>query len=237
VGRHQLLLLADRIQKAERVHPEADRPENGQRQQAQACGGGHPQALAHRRCREHEKRQHHAGGHLDPDAGHERGGAGPQAGICAGRESQRERQQRHDQGVVVRAAHGQHQQHRVQADEGGCPARRLAEAPRRSRDQRDRAQARGSGEDLQSPDPERGGRIAREREERAVGGVLERPADEGKRRVCARFGGHVRVGVEPVQGPHPREGQIAEHVLGDEGRSEHQEQVREHDGGGQRPPG
>jgi hypothetical protein len=59
--------------------------------------------------------------------------------------------------------------------------------------------------------------------------MLKRPADEAERAVGWRFGGDVRVRVEPVQGADAREREIAEDVLGDQRRAEQQRDVREHD--------
>jgi hypothetical protein len=138
----------------------------------------------------------------------------------------------------VRAADRQCQQHRVQADEGSGPARRLTEAGGRPRDQRHRAEARGDSDRFQRPQAagqtERNGHIAREREQGAVGGVLKRPSDEREGRVGGSFGGHVRVGVQAVQDAHPRERQIAEGVLGEQRRPEQQDHVRQHDRRGDR---
>ena len=51
----------------------------------------------------------------------------------------------------------------------------------------------------------------------------------GKIGVGGGFGGDVGVGVEAVQSAQAGEGQVAEHVLGDQRRSQQQDQVREHD--------
>jgi hypothetical protein len=85
----ELLLLAHRAQEAERVHAEADQSQQRQDQQASGRDGRQPYALAQPRRRQHEERQHHAGGDLDPDARDERGGARPQSRAGAGRECQR----------------------------------------------------------------------------------------------------------------------------------------------------
>jgi hypothetical protein len=130
----------------------------------------------------------------------------------------------------VSAADGQLEQHRVQADEGRRPAGRATEACGGARDQCDRAEARGDGKHLERPqpagDPEWSGRVAREREQRAVGGVLEGPAHEREDRVGWRFCRDVGVRVQAVQGSHAGEAQVAEHVLGDQRWAQEQDQVR-----------
>jgi len=59
--------------------------------------------------------------------------------------------------------------------------------------------------------------------------VLKRPADESEHGVGGGFGRHVGVRIEPVQDAQPPEGQVAEHVLGDQRRPEQQDHVGEHD--------
>jgi hypothetical protein len=238
VGRHELLLLADGVEEAEGVDAEADQTEHDEGPQPQSRAGGHLQALARPRGGEHQEGQNDPRRHLDPHAGHQRGRAGPQARLGPRRQGERERQREQDQRVVVRPADSQHQEDRVQTDEGRGPPSRAAEPPCRSCDQRHGAQARGRGERLQDPqaggEPQGRGRVAHKGEEGPVGGVLEGPADELEDRIGACFGRDVGVGVEPVQGPHASERQIAEDVLGDQRRPEEQEHVGEHDPGGKR---
>jgi hypothetical protein len=99
--------------------------------------------------------------------------------------------------------------------------------------ERHRPEARGGRDRFQHPqatrDAERRRPVAEERVERPVRGVLERPADELEDRIGARFGGDVRVGVQSMQRPHAGEREVAEHVLGDQGRPEQQHHVCEHD--------
>jgi hypothetical protein len=138
-----------------------------------------------------------------------------------------------EQRVVVGAAHGEHEHHGVQPYERGGPPRRLAESSGCPRDQRHRAEARRDGDRLERPqparEPQRRDRVADEREQRAVGGVLKRPADEAEHWVGRRFGGHMCVRVQSVQRPQPRERQIAEHVLGDQRWPQQQDHIRHHD--------
>jgi hypothetical protein len=61
--------------------------------------------------------------------------------------------------------------------------------------------------------------------------VLKRPADESEDGVAGGFGREVRVRVQAVQGPHAGEGDVTEHVLGDQRRPERENGVRgEHRG-------
>ncbi len=133
----------------------------------------------------------------------------------------------------MRASNRQHEQHGVQPHEARRPAAAAPEPVHRAPDQSDRREAREHRDRLERPqparEPERRGRVAGEREQRAVGGVLERPSDEREDPVGGRFGGEVRVGVEAVQRAHAREREVAEHVLGDQRRSEQQDRVGEHD--------
>jgi hypothetical protein len=133
----------------------------------------------------------------------------------------------------VCAADGEHQQHGVQPDERDRPAPRAAERARGVRDQRDRGEARGDGERLERPqraaDAERHGCVAQQREQRSVGRVLVRPAEEREDFVGGGARGNVRVGVEAVQRTEPGEADVAEHVLRDQRRTEQQDRVRERD--------
>ena len=206
---------------------QADGPCERQRDALSPGGGG-----------EHQERQHQSRGQLDADARRQRRHGRPWALPGSRRQRQRRRQRRQHQRVVVRAADGQHQQHRVQAHERRGPASALAESARGARDQRDRAEARDGSHHLHRPqparEPHRGCDVAGEREQRPVGGVLEGPADERVDGIRGRFGGHVRVGVQAVQRAHPRERQVAEDVLGDQRRTQHQDQVCQHDRARQR---
>ena len=130
VGRHQLLLLADRADEAERVRAEADQPEQREQREAQPGGARHAQALARAgpvpavpARPEDQKWQRQPGGRLDRHPRDERGGADAKSRVCAGREQQRGAQRQQQQRVVVRAADGQLEQHRVQPHEGGGEAR------------------------------------------------------------------------------------------------------------------
>jgi hypothetical protein len=238
VSGHQLLLLADRVEESQRVRAEADQREGAEREQAQAGAREHDHALTATGRGENHEGQQQACGQLDADAGDERRRGGPVARSGSRRDCQRRRQQQDDQRVVVRTADREHEQHRVQSDEGRRPALGAAEAPGGPRDQCDRPEARCHSERLERPkgasDAQRRGGVARQCEERAIGGVLEGPADEREDRVGERFGRDVRVRVEAVQGAHAGEGQIAEDILGDQRRPEQQDQMRPHDPRGER---
>ena len=141
----------------------------------------------------------------------------------------------------MRAAHGQLEQHGIEPDERRRGLTRPPHPGRGARDQCHGCEAREHGDRLQRPhpcaQPERDEQIGPEREQRAVGGVLEGPADEREHGVDRRFGGDVRVRVKPMQDAEPREGQIAEHVLGEQRRPEQQRQVGERDRRGDRLAG
>jgi len=209
---------------------QADRPEHRQRQHG---AGGDGQTLAPAPRREDHERQRQACRHLHPDAHRHDGSRGAKAWALARRQQQGGGQQQQDQGVVVRSAGGQLDQHRVQPHECRRPAAGVSERAGRPHDQRHGAEARDDGDRLESPQPpgdaQRRGGVAREREQRPVGGVQERPADEPEHRVGGRFGRHVRIGVQAVQGSHAGEAQIAEDVLGDQRRSQQHDHVRQHD--------
>jgi hypothetical protein len=238
VRRHELLLLTDGSQEAQRVAAEADhrhRPERGDRDGRRS---GDAQALARARRREHEEGEREPGGHLHPEPRHERAGGGAKARLRARGERERRGEREHDQRVVVRAAERQLEQHRVQADEGRRPAARAAGAVRGAGDERNRADARRERHRLQRPqarcERQRRERIAGQREQGTVGGVFEGPSDEREGGVGGRFCRHVRIRVQAVQGAHPREAQIAEDVLGDERRAEEEDHLRGDDRTGDR---
>ena len=235
---HQLLLLADCVEEAERVHAKAEQADHRDGQQGGGCSERNAHALAPARRGEHQEGQQQAGRHLDSHAGRQRGCGGARAGPDSRGQRERERHRQQQQRVVVRPAHGQHQQHRVQADERGRPAGGVAETPGRARDQRHRTEARDDGDRLECPQPcrkpERGGEVAGQREQRPVGGVLEGPPHERVHGVRWRFGGKMRVGVQSVQRAKAREGQVAEHVLGDQWWRQQQHRVRQRDRARQR---
>jgi len=238
---HELLLLAERVEEAERVHAEAEHTERAQREQAEAGRRENPQALPRARRRQHEERQHQSCRQLHADARRESSGSGAWAGAHARGDRERDGEREHHERVVVGAADGEHEQHRVEPDERRRPARGVSEALRCAGDEPDRREARGGRETLQRPqsarDTERRRGVAGEREQRAVGGVLERPADVREDGIRRRFCRDVRVGVEPVQRAHAREREVAEHVFGDQRRAEHEDHVGEHDGAGERRDG
>jgi hypothetical protein len=245
VRRDELLLLSDRPEEAERVRPEADHPDRGHREERREPGERDAQPLAPCALPEHQERQHEPGGQLHADPGRERdrgrtrvrGRAllAGRAGACGARaQQQRDREREQYQRVVVRAPDREHQQHRVQPDERERE-RRGAPEPRGGADgEPDREQAAEHRHRFQRPhaarDAEGDHGVAREREQRTVRRVLIGPAHEREDRIRRRVRGDVRVRVEPVQGAHPRERQIAEDVLGDQRRPEQQHQVGEHDG-------
>jgi hypothetical protein len=205
---------------------EHDEPEHGALERS-------PPIARARRAEQHE-RQRQAGRDLHADARHERGRARAKARRRAGRQRQGARQREQDQRVVVRAAHGEHEQHGIEPDEGRRPAPRLSEAPRGHRDEHNGAEAREHGERLERPQPtgqaERHEGVADQREQRSVGGVLVGPAEEREDFVARRLRGDVRVGVEAVQRAEPGEADVAEHVLGDQRRPEQEDRVGRHHG-------
>ncbi len=217
MGGHQLLLLTDRVQEPERVDAEADDPESGHHEECDRAAHRGVDPFAGPGRGEHQEREQQPGCDLDADARRQRAGSGPQARAGAGGQREREREREDHERVVVRAADREDQQDGVQADEGGGEARALAKAPGGPRDERDRAEAGGDGGRLERPqaagEAQWDGRIAGEREDGAVGRVLEGPADEGEGGIGGGFGGHVGVGVQPVQRTHACERQIAEDVL------------------------
>ncbi len=233
VDRDELLLLADGVEEAERVRAESDQPHERQRDKARGGGGDHARAIARAVPAEREERQQQGRAHLDAHTCDQcgRGGAGPggvRAGAPArggrsrvrggrGREPQGEREAQQQQRVVVGAADGEREQHRVQADERRRPAWRVSAALGAARDQRDRREAGERRERFVYPhvggDAQRRQRVAEQREQRSVRRMLERPAEEVERRVGGRFRGEVRVRVQAVQGAHATERDVAEHVL------------------------
>lgn len=147
----ELLLLAYGAEEAQCVAAEADQAERGEHDEPEhgALKRSSPTAPA-RRAEQHE-RQRQAGGHLHADPRHERRGARAKARRGAGRERQRGREREQDQRVVVGAADGEHEQHRVQPDEGRRPAARLPTASGGARDERDGRQAAEHRERLERP--------------------------------------------------------------------------------------
>ena len=199
---HQLLLFADRAEEAEGMDAEPDHANERDRQQAQRRARRHAPALAPARRRKHEERQRKPGRDLDAHAHRQRAHACAHMRLGARRQRQRSGQRQQQQRVVVRAPDGQCKQHRVQAHKRGRPTCRQPHARACARDQGHRANARGDRHRLERPQgagkPQRGGRVAGEREQRAVGRVQERPPDELEHRVGRRFGGDVRVWVQAV---------------------------------------
>jgi hypothetical protein len=233
VGGHQLLLLTDRAEEAERVRTEADDAHGRHGEQPQDPGGGNRDALAHSPRRERQEGQKQPGGELHTDPGREGQGGRARSRVGARAQHQRKGEQHDQQRVVVSAADGEHEQHRVQAEEGHGDGGRAAEALGRPCRQPHGGQARQDADGLQGPqpagEPERCGGVAGEREQGAVGRVLEGPADESEDRVATRFGREVRVRVESVQRAEAGEGEVAEDVLGDQRWAEQKDQVGQHD--------
>jgi len=227
------------------VRAEPDQPHDRDRGEARERARRERRAGAKAAPREHEERQREARGQLHADARRQRdrprthAPARPRARrrlrTAPRLRGQRERggDREHHERVVVRAADTKLEQHRVQPHERRGPARGVPERARGARDERDCAEARERGGGLQRPqsagEPERSRRVAREREQGAVGRVLEGPADEHERGVVRRFGGDPRVWVEAVQRAHAREAQVAEDVLREQRRPEHERDVRRED--------
>jgi hypothetical protein len=199
---------------------EPDDPQRSHRNQARDGCEQHSGALPPAGVAEDQEGQHQPGRQLHADARRQgqSGGSWPRGPLGGGGTQQQRQRQEHDQGrVVVGAADGQHQQHGVEAQEGGREGGGAAQALRGPGGQPDRCEAAEAGECLQGPQPaggaERHGCIAGQREQGPVGGVLEGPADEAEDGVGGGFGGEMGVGVEAVEGPHPCERRIAEDVL------------------------
>jgi hypothetical protein len=172
VGRHQLLLLTDRVDEAERVYAEADHANDAHRQQGchRAQRNAQPRVPPPRA--ENEKRQRKARRELHTHACRQRGRCRARSPARPRAQRQRPAECQQQQRVVVRSTHRQHQQDRVQAQERGCPRRRLAETSSGTRDQRDCAEAGDDCDCLERPQaprqPQGCDRIAREREHRTV---------------------------------------------------------------------
>jgi len=177
VGGDQLLLLAQRIQEAERVRAEPhDRHDRQQHQRAAGARRDTRPLAPATRCQHHERQHQPRGGlHRDTDDQHscsrlKLGDPGRSRGARSEREGACQHEQ-HER-VVVSAAHRQLEQHRVQAHEHRRHLRRAAHPVRRDRRQGDRCEARGHGNGLQRPQatrqPERRQRIGAEREQGAV---------------------------------------------------------------------
>ncbi len=212
-----------------------DQRDRGERADRRHCEARPlPRALG---C-EDQERQHEACRHLDPYADRERSGGRPQPRARARAQQQRKCERRDQDRVVVRAAHREHQQHRVQPDERRRPAPGVPGSAGSSRHHRDGCKGAEDGDRLERPqrsrEAKRDERIGEQREQRSVGGVLKGPADEVEDRVGGGFGGDVRVGVEPVQDAQAREGEVAEDVLGDQRWAQQDDHARERDRGAER---
>jgi hypothetical protein len=221
------------------VRTEADDPDERDAEQPQCARDRQRHPPPALRRREDEERQEQPGGQLDADPGRQRDGGAPGFRGRPGAQQQGQRQEHDQGGVVVGAADGQHEQHRVQSQEGGREARRASETLGGARGQPDRGEAAEDREGLQRPQragqAQRRGRIAGQREQGAVRRVLERPADQPEDRVGRGFGREVGVGVQSVQRAHPGEGHVAEDVLGDQRRPQQQRHVGEQDGRAEDP--
>jgi hypothetical protein len=215
------------------VRAEADNRHHGQQRQCAHRATSHAHPLAPARRSEHDERQHEPRRCLHSHARHDHHRRRAQARGDARGEGQRTGQHEQHERVVVGAGDRQLEQHRVASDEHGRQLRRAVHPLRRACRQRDRREARQDRERLQCPQPSREPqprqRVAGEREQRAIGRMLERPADEREHRVGGSFGGHVRVRIESVQDAQARKRQVAEHVLGDQRGAEQQGHVCRHD--------
>ena len=213
------------------MRAEADHAHHRHGQQAEGAREGHLEAAPPLPLAENQEGQHEPGRELDADAAGEREGGAARARRRAERQP-RSQGEDHER-VVVGAADGQDQQHRVQAEEDRREGGRAAESCGGAGCEPHGAEAADGREHFQRP--QRPGQaegrrdVAGEREQRPVGRVLERPADEAEHGVGRGFGGKVRVGVQAVQGAHAGEGDVAERVLGDQGRPERDDHVGRHD--------
>jgi hypothetical protein len=155
-------------------------------------------------------------------------------------EGERSRQREKHERVVVGASYRQLEQHRVQAHEYRRRLPRVTHAAGGARCQADRSQACRHGDRLQRPQAARQTEpckwIGAEREQWAVGRMLEGPADEWEHRVGGGSSRNVGVGIEAVQGPQACEREVAKYVLGDERWSQQQYSVGRHDRQRDRPP-
>ena len=199
----------------------------------------HARALAPARGREHHEWEHQPSRCLYAHAHDEHGARGAETGDCTCREREGARQDEQNEGVVVCAAARQLEQNGVQAHEHGRRPRRATHPARRLRRERDRTEARGHGDRLERPQAagqaQRRQGIGAEREQGTIRGMLEGPADEREDGIGGGFGGHVGVGIQPVQDAQARKGQVAEHVLGDQRRPQRQQHVSSHDRERDRP--
>jgi hypothetical protein len=223
------------------VAAEAEQRHGGERAHARQGARRKRGAFAQAWRRQQQERQRQTCGELHPNARHECARGGPQARLRTGAQRQRRRQREQDEGVVVCPADRQHEQHRVQSDEGRSPAPGPSKPRRGARDECDRAEARGAGCRLERPQaarqPERRGGVAAEREQGPVGGVLVGPAQVVEDLVTGGFRRDARIGVQPVKRAHAREAEIAEHVLRDQRRTQQQDEVGREDRERERPPG
>jgi hypothetical protein len=135
VCRHQLLLLAQRTQKAKRMWAEADDSHDSKQHKRPASPSGNARTLTPGRRGEHHERQHEPGRGLHAYPDHEQGGCrakvcrvrrngcaprarGGHAGFASCQRQRPGQDQQHER-VVVRAPHGKPKQHGIQADEHG----------------------------------------------------------------------------------------------------------------------
>jgi hypothetical protein len=246
VGGDQLLLLVQRVEEPEGVCAEAEHGEDRKQRERSRRACRHAPALPPRaRCQHHE-REHQAGRGLHADAHRDCGSGCAQIGRSTRRahahirrECERSRQRQHHECVVVGAPRRQLQQHRVQAHEHRGRLRRAPHPARRARREGHRPEARRDRDSLQRPqsagEAEPRERVGAEREQGAIGRVLEGPSDEREHRVGRRFGGHMGIGVEAVQDPQACKLQVPEHVLGDERWPEQQHHIHRHDRTRDRP--
>jgi hypothetical protein len=128
VCRHQLLLLADRVQEAEGVEPEPRHADHQQGEQRNDGASHQAQSVLPGSLGQDKEGEQQPGGDLDAHAGDQRAHREPSPRRRAGTEQERKRHEHDQQRVVVGTAHGQCQQHRVQPDEdrgcrGGAPER------------------------------------------------------------------------------------------------------------------
>jgi hypothetical protein len=244
VDGHLLLLLAQRVQEAERVHAEPQHAHERDRHQCQPSPQRHARALPRVRTRRHQERQGQSRRQLDAHACGQRPRARAQSGARpagSGRKRQRGRQREHQQRVVVCSADAQHERHRVQPHERRGPLGRVPKASCRPRNQPHRSEAAEHRDRLERPqrprDPERHERIADHGEQRSVRRPLKAPADEVEHPVGGRFRGHVRVRIQTVERTQARVGDVPEDVLGEQRRPQQQDHVGRHNRARQHPPG
>ena len=245
----QLLLLAQCTKEAEGMRPEADNRHDREQQERAKRARRYVRSLAPTRGGKYDEREYEPGRGLHADPDDEQGGCRPEVsgvhrngdpprargghGGFSSRERQRSGQDEQHERVVVRAADGKLQKHRIQADEHGRHLGRVSHLACSARRQGNRRKAARDSKQLKGPkaaaEPERSKRIGAEREQGPVGGMLKRPTNERKDGVGWSFRRDVGVGIQSVQHAQASKLEVAKDVLRDERWTEQQQQVGRQD--------